>query len=129
MKIAVDFDGTIVENEFPGIGPINQDVREFIVQKKKEGHIIILWTTRDNEKLQEAVNFCDEHGIPVDLVNENVGWLDFETSDKIFADVYVDDRGLNPFDDNLDGKVNLTSSDSELRKTRLYDIMMGKADE
>lgn len=116
---AVDFDGTIVENEFPDIGPINQKVRKFLLERKEKGNIIILWTTRDNEKLGEAVEFCDNHGIPIDYVNRNVPWLDFETSNKIFADVYVDDRGYNPFDDNLDGKVELTTSDEELAKQEL----------
>mgnify|MGYP000288225767 CR=1 FL=1 len=122
---AVDFDGTIVENEFPDIGPINQNVREFIIQKKREDNIIILWTTRDNEKLQEAVDFCDEHGIPIDLVNENVNWLDFDTSDKIFADVYVDDRAINPFENNLDGKVDLTVSDKDLYKSKTFNNILG----
>jgi len=116
---AVDFDGTIVENEFPDIGPINQKVRKFLLKRKEKGNIIILWTTRDNEKLDEAVEFCDNHGIPIDYVNRNVPWLDFDTSDKIFADVYVDDRGYNPFDDNVDGKIELTTSDEALAKQEL----------
>lgn len=111
---AVDFDGTIVENNFPDIGPINLEVREFIVNKKRDNHIIILWTTRRDEKLEEAARFCEEHGIPIDYINRNVPWLDFATSDKIFADVYVDDRGYNPFSDNLDNKVELTIPDSHL---------------
>lgn len=116
---AVDFDGTIVENEFPDIGSINQEVRKFLLKRKEKGNIIILWTTRDNEKLDEAVEFCDNHGIPIDYVNRNVPWLDFDTSDKIFADVYVDDRGYNPFDDNVDGKIELTTSDEALAKQEL----------
>ena len=116
---AVDFDGTIVENAFPDIGQINQKVREFLLKRKEKGNIIILWTTRDNEKLYEAVEFCDNHGIPIDYVNRNVPWLDFDTSDKIFADVYVDDRGYNPFDDNVDGKIELTTSDEALAKQEL----------
>lgn len=111
---AVDFDGTIVENDFPDIGSINQEVKKFIINKKKEDGIIILWTTRSNEKLEEALDFCEEHGIPIDYANKNVPWLDFETSGKIFADVYIDDRCFNPFESKLDGKVELTEPDDHL---------------
>lgn len=114
---AVDFDGTIVENDFPDIGPINQEVRKFILDKKRKDNVIILWTTRQNEKLEEALDFCEEHGIPIDYANRNVPWVDFETSDKIFADVYVDDRCYNPFDGNLDSKLDLTKPDDHLSST------------
>lgn len=109
---AVDFDGTIVENDFPNIGKLHEGVRDYILEKHDEGHTIILWTTRQNEKLDEALKFCIENGIPIDYVNENVPWLEFDTSDKIFADVYVDDRSYNPFKDDLDEQVQLSQPPS-----------------
>lgn len=109
---AVDFDGTIVENDFPGIGKLNKGVRDYVVDRHNNGHIIILWTTRQNEKLDEALEFCEKEGIPLDYVNRNVPWLEFDTSDKIFADVYVDDRSYNPFENDLDDRLQLSQPPS-----------------
>ncbi|MCF8012652.1 MAG: hypothetical protein K9L56_15395 [Clostridiales bacterium] len=95
--IAVDFDGTLtVDNKFPHIGTLNHEVAEYIKERKREDSaIIILWTTRQNEKLVEALNFLDKKDVPIDYYNENVPWLEFKTSRKIFADIYLDDRALN----------------------------------
>ena len=52
-KIAVDFDGTLCEYAFPKIGnqtPEQKELLELLIELKKEGHKIILWTNRgDNE--------------------------------------------------------------------------------
>lgn len=112
---AVDFDGTLVKNEFPGIGEPNKKVVEYVRERKRQGDIIILWTTRKNEFLDEALQFCQQHNIPIDYANENVPWLDFETSSKIFADVYIDDRGYNPFG-KADNQVKLCKDEEILRR-------------
>lgn len=93
--VAVDFDGTLTSNEFPDIGEINNNVVNWVRERKDNGATIILWTTRQNKKLQEALDFCDKKDIPIDYVNQNVPWLPFNTSQKIFADIYLDDRSLN----------------------------------
>jgi len=101
---AVDFDGTLVENNFPFIGKPNEEVIEYVKERKEKGAIIILWTTRQNSFLRDALDFCAEHDIPIDCANKNWKGLDFDTSPKIFADVYIDDRAYNPFgvvDDKL----------------------------
>lgn len=93
--LAYDFDGYIVENEFPDIGSINDIVVEHMREEKNNGSIIIIWTCRDNEYKKEMRDFLIENNIPFDYINENINELDFETSDKIYADVYHDDRGRN----------------------------------
>ena len=45
MKIAVDFDGTIVEHDYPRIGKINLFAFETLKQLQKEGHDLIFWTS------------------------------------------------------------------------------------
>lgn len=101
--IAVDFDGCLCEDNFPEIGPvkeIHREVHETLKQLKKEGCIIILWTCREdreNRKYQtEAVEWCKEQGIPIDYVNENPlsQWDDWGR--KMYADVYIDDKCINP---------------------------------
>lgn len=77
MIVAVDFDGTIVENAFPAIGnaiPGAVDTLKFIVA---HGHRVILHTCRTNRQtsghrpLDEAAHWCKAHGIKLYAVNDN----------------------------------------------------------
>lgn len=100
--IAVDFDGTLAVTEYPKIiRPITQ-VIELVNQYHAKGAIIILWTCRVGKHLDDAVQFCKENGILIDLVNENTkDRKELYGSDcrKISADVYIDDRSV--FTDHL----------------------------
>ena len=78
-KIAVDFDGTLCEYAFPKIGnqtPEQKELLELLIELKKAGHKIILWTNRgDNDEykvLTEAVDWCRSKGLEFDAVNENL---------------------------------------------------------
>ena len=101
MKIAVDFDGTIVENKYPRIGKSRLFAFEVMKALQKEGHLLILWTCRYGNSLDEAVNFCKENGVEFYAVNANYPEenLDepLERSPKINADIYIDDRQLGGF--------------------------------
>lgn len=101
--IAVDFDGTLCENEWPGIGkPIERNIQR-VKAWRAAGAKLILWTNRVTERLSEAVYWCDDHGIVFDAVNENLPEiLDAFGTDcrKIYADVYFDDRAVNSSDEN-----------------------------
>ena len=50
------------------------------------------------EKLQEAVEWCRQHGLEFDAVNENlpetVEWYGTDCR-KVFADVYIDGKAVN----------------------------------
>lgn len=98
--IAVDFDGTLCENNYPEIGdvgPRHIAVHEYIKQEHENGTIIILWTCRCGKELDAAVNFCKKHDIPIDYVNENDPErvrLYGSDSRKVSADVYIDDKAL-----------------------------------
>lgn len=52
---AVDFDGTLCESEWPGIGAPNRKLIEHLIKRQKDGAKIILWTCRVNGRLQEAM--------------------------------------------------------------------------
>ncbi len=99
MKIAVDFDGTIVENRYPKIGKPKLFAFETLIELQKKGHDLILWTYRSGEKLDEAVAFCRDHGLEFYAVNKNYPEEpdDRPMSRKIAADVYIDDRNLAGF--------------------------------
>lgn len=93
--LAIDFDGTIVEDKYPEIGELREDAVEVINRLKKD-YFLILNTCRTGEKLQEAVDFLKANGIEFDLVNANHPALIEKYGDtrKIFADYYIDDRNL-----------------------------------
>lgn len=99
--IAVDFDGTLVEDAYPRIGKPIEFVINHIKQRQSEGAKIILWTTREGQYLTDAVNWCARNDIYLDAVNENTP----ETIQKfgvncrkIFAHEYIDDRAVLPMD-------------------------------
>ncbi|WP_152285808.1 BT0820 family HAD-type phosphatase [Flavicella marina] len=94
--IAVDFDGTIVENAYPKIGKPIMFAFETMSALQKQGHRLILWTVRSGKSLEEAVNFCKKNGIEFYAVNKNYPEenLDQHTSRKINADYFIDDRNI-----------------------------------
>ncbi|MDT0649728.1 BT0820 family HAD-type phosphatase [Autumnicola edwardsiae] len=96
LTIAVDFDGTIVENKYPEIGKPMLFAFETLRKFQEEGHRIILWTYRYGDKLEEAVAFCKSKGIEFYAVNKSYPEEDFDNviSRKILADIYIDDRNI-----------------------------------
>lgn len=96
---AVDFDGTLCESEFPGIGAPNMYLIKHLIKRRKQGNKIILWTCRCGEQLQQAVEWCKNHGLEFDAINENlpeiVEWFGGAESRKIHADVFIDDKAVN----------------------------------
>jgi len=88
--VAVDFDGTIVEDAFPQIGSLIPGAKKALVELAKAGKKIIIWTCRGGEDLEEMVDWLKANEIPFDAVNENI--VDFTTARKVYADIYIDDR-------------------------------------
>ena len=99
MKIAVDFDGTIVEHKYPAIGKENLFAFETLKELQRQKHQLILWTYRAGKELDEAVEFCKERGVEFYAVNKNYPEEEYDPtiSRKIDADVYIDDRNLGGF--------------------------------
>ncbi len=95
MIIAVDFDGVLCEKRFPQIGAPNKAMLIWLFTKKLEGHKIILWTCRAGKNLEDAVKWCDEHGLRFDAVNENLKEnIEMYGTDtrKVYANIYIDDQ-------------------------------------
>ncbi|MFP4489604.1 MAG: BT0820 family HAD-type phosphatase [Bacteroidales bacterium] len=99
LKIAVDFDGTIVEHEYPAIGKDKQFAFETLRELQKHGALLILWTFRAGPGLDEAVQYCSKKGIEFYAVNKNYPEevYDESISRKINADIYIDDRNIGGF--------------------------------
>lgn len=98
--IAVDFDGTLCESRYPEIGAPNEEIINYVKEQKKAGAKIILWTCRNEQQTKEAVEWCKEHGLIFDAVNENlpeiVQTYNNDTR-KIFANEYIDDKMCTKF--------------------------------
>lgn len=89
---AVDFDGTIVKDDFPNIGaPISDMIDKMREWEKDMGNITIVWTCRSGNLLNEARDFMLKNDIPFDFINENP-MVEYDGSPKIFASEYYDDR-------------------------------------
>ena len=103
MVIAVDFDGTIVEHRYPAIGkelPFAIDTLRKLVE---EGHRLILWTVREGQYLDEAVEFCRSRGLEFYAVNRDYPEEEKENNQrftrKLKADLWIDDRNLGGLPD------------------------------
>lgn len=99
-KLAIDFDGTIVEDAFPSIGKPKTFAFEALKKLQSEGYRLILWTYRSGKHLDEAVEFCKKNGIEFYAVNSSFEGEIFDSeiqSRKIDADLFIDDRNLGGF--------------------------------
>ena len=96
LIIAIDFDGTIVEDGYPGIGKPRIFAFETLQKLQENGHRLILWTYRSGKRLEEAVAFCNENGIEFYAVNKSFEEEEFDDSKsrKIYADIFIDDRNI-----------------------------------
>lgn len=99
VKVAVDFDGTIVENAYPAIGREILFAFETMKLLQSRGFLLILWTYRTGKELEAAVDFCREHGVEFYAVNKNYAEevMDDTVSRKVDADIYIDDKNLGGF--------------------------------
>lgn len=70
--IAVDFDGTLCKQAWPEIGEENEALIRHLKERKAEGARLILWTNREGDLLEEAVEWCRERGLEFDTVNANL---------------------------------------------------------
>lgn len=103
MIIAVDFDGTIVEHNYPSIGKEIPFAIETLKKLQAERHKLILWSVREGRLLDEAVEFCRERGLEFYAVNRDYPEEEKEHnrhfSRKLKADLFIDDRNLGGLPD------------------------------
>lgn len=96
--VAVDFDGTLVTDEYPNIGEPNIKLIDAIKHIRSQEVRVILWTCRNCDKLQEAVDFCKTQGLEFDEINKNIPEVLYLTGGKdtrkVYADLYIDDKAI-----------------------------------
>ncbi len=92
--IAIDYDGTLCKDRHKHI--LNDDILNFAKQVKQLGCVIILWTSRCDYELQEAIDLCASRGLYFDYINE---YPKRTKSPKVCADMYIDNKSM------LNGKI------------------------
>lgn len=99
--LGLDFDGTVVGEDFPRIGKLRDGAHRVLHKYKRAGGTIILWTCREGPTLVDAVRFCLANDIPIDYVNENIpGRIAKYSNDprKIGCDLFFDDKTIGGAD-------------------------------
>jgi hypothetical protein len=105
---AIDFDGTIVNHQFPNIGELLPNAKAVINRLHAAGHFIIIWTCRNmtepenpdwiNAPISAVITFLRWQEIHFDSINENHPSMGFWLqARKVFADIYIDDRNMGGF--------------------------------
>ncbi|MDR0428107.1 MAG: hypothetical protein LBH12_05840 [Dysgonamonadaceae bacterium] len=96
MVIAVDFDGTIVEHDYPKIGKPIPFAIDVLKKLHEERHTLILWTMREGDLLQEAIDYCKSKGLEFYAHNQNFQGEELKEGDsrKLSADIFIDDRNI-----------------------------------
>lgn len=100
--VLVDFDETLfVGAKFPNIGKINEKLKYELLHGKYKDYKKVLFTHRTNGALVEACNACADEGIYFNAINENIKEVKealFGGPTKIWFDVLIDDKAINPKD-------------------------------
>lgn len=100
MIIAIDFDGTIVDHQYPKVGIESPGAFHWMRRFQSLGAKLILYTMRSDGRkdgltpLSDAVDICKRNGIEFWQVNENKEQLDWTKSPKVYANRYIDDLSV-----------------------------------
>lgn len=126
---AIDFDGTLCEKAFPKIGAEKSDVVDYVKQLKSNGNTLILWTCRSGQRLDEAVQWCQDRGLEFDFINENdPDAVDYFGDDcrKVHADHYLDDKNMK-LEDIIGSQMHVKGGDHKMKNKKYWSIRQ-KAD-
>jgi hydroxymethylpyrimidine pyrophosphatase-like HAD family hydrolase len=112
--IAFDFDGTLTtSNTFPEIGQIRNFASEVTQFLHNIGVVIIIWTCRDrsdpdpirnknrtkHDDIEPIIHWMDRNHIWHDAINNVIQYAPFHyEARKIYAHMYVDDKGFGWYD-------------------------------
>jgi hypothetical protein len=94
MTIAVDFDGTCVDHRYPYVGQDVPDAIEVLHELLEAKCRLILLTMRGDKHLEDAVKWFKAHSVPLFGVNENPEQSSWTSSNKVYANMYIDDSAV-----------------------------------
>lgn len=87
VRIALDFDGTVVAYAYPGIGE-DLGAIPWLLKAQEAGVEFFIWTCRGGKELAEAEEYLRSRGI--DLIPPPY----LPGGEKANADIYVDDKNF-----------------------------------
>lgn len=103
MTIAVDFDGTIVRHCYPAIGEEIPFATQTLRQLIEDRHQLILWSVREGQLLDDAVEWCRKRGVEFYAVNRDYPEEDIKLNEhfsrKLKVDLFIDDRNVGGLPD------------------------------
>ena len=103
MTIAVDFDGTIVRHRYPEIGEELPFATQTLKMLIEDRHRLILWSVREGQLLDDAVEWCRQRGVEFYAVNRDFPEEDvtknIHFSRKLKVDLWIDDRNVGGLPD------------------------------
>ncbi len=93
--IGVDYDDTIFPWRFSSQEQCDKVIKELILCKNT-GAYITIFTCSNVDRFQEIKDYCKSKGLEIDSINENPISLPYGNVNKIYANIFIDDRaGLN----------------------------------
>ena len=101
--IGVDFDGTLAisRGTYPRITGEIPEIIEYVKEEQTKGAYLVLITMRENQELEQAVDWCNARGIFFDAINDNLPFMKefFHCNPrKIFCNEYIDDTNFGGID-------------------------------
>lgn len=124
LTIAIDFDGTCVEHDYPTVGMDVAGAAETLRQLQAKGHRLILYTMRSGELLRAAVEWFRSHNIELWAINENPEQRAWSASPKVYADYYIDDAALGTPIIYIDGAPRPVVDWTRLRELLKYNRIL-----
>jgi len=111
--LAIDFDGTLVEDAYPDIGTLKPNAKQVLQRLHDEGYFIIVWTCRGSDDLINTYKFLKDSNVYFDNLNQNSVKDDiiFLPFPKIFANIYIDDRNLGSIPNDWEDIYKLIKKD------------------
>jgi len=97
--ICIDFDGTVVDHQFPKVGHSAYEVVPWLQKIVKAGGKLILFTMRSDqgegqEYLQDAIKWFKENSIPLYGIQINPTQERWTSSPKAYGHMYIDDAAI-----------------------------------
>jgi len=140
FKIYLDFDGTVVEHDYPNIGRCNFGCFEVIKKLQDAGHEIILNTYRiecDRESFEQAQkylnetywNFCKDKNTELQPILKHTGtksnpviwdWNIMKQTKEIWIDDIANDIPIKPCVMMTDNMVDWDELDKQFKENDLY---------
>lgn len=91
--IAIDFDGTITTfSPYPITGKVREYAKLYIRKLYEAGYCLVLWTCREGQYLDEAINILIDNDLYKYFSYINDSPISYGR--KIYADFYVDDKSI-----------------------------------